>query len=81
MSLKKSYYYFPEPKDERRHRQPTGRVAAPPARSPFRYRRDAGYPGATSSRQAAVPRGPQSATPRGQDQQFVELISDTLNFS
>lgn len=29
----------------------------------------------------ARPSVPRSATPRGQDQQFVELISDTLNFS
>lgn len=38
-------------------------------------------PGAAAQGEQPRPVVPQSATPRGQDQQFVELISDTLNFS
>lgn len=34
-----------------------------------------------ASGEPRAPAVPRPATPRGQDQQFVELISDTLNFS
>lgn len=55
---------------------------APGARGgpPLRCGRDAGSRCRRLALGSRAPRSPPSATPRGRDQQFAELICDALNF-
>lgn len=80
---------FPEPEDREKAQAAPWALGGPARALPLALREGRGVPESPPPpppRRRAEPRAPRpavppSATPRGQDQQFVELISDTLNFS